>query len=76
MRGVLSGHVVGEDMATRETALRGIGLIAERHAGAFHDDMGPAEAEATRTLIRGGWGVVKYFQANGRARLERKANGL
>ena len=58
MRGVLPGHVVGEDIAAREAALRGIGLIAERHAGAFHDNVRPAESETARALIGGGRGVV------------------
>ena len=50
MGAVLPGHVVGEDVAAREAALRRIGLIAEGDAGAFDQHVRPAEAQTVRAL--------------------------
>ena len=56
--GVLPRHVIGENIAAGEAALRGIGLIAEGHAGAFDGHVRPAQSEAAGALVRGGRRVV------------------
>ncbi len=58
MGGVLPGHVIGEDVAADEAALRGVGLVAEGHSGAFDDDVRAAESETAGALVRGGRRVV------------------